>query len=255
MQSISLQEIFQSHNGRLIHKWNHYFEIYERYLAPYRGTKVNILEIGISHGGSLQMWRKYLGPQANIFAVDINPECKQFEDTGIKIFIGSQDDEHFLSSLKTELPPIDILIDDGGHTMSQQIRTFNHLFPLVKDGGVYMVEDTHTSYWYEFHGGYKNKNSFIEFSKSIVDQVHAWHIDDPKLVPVNYLTENINSVSFFDSVVVFEKKKRQEPTHSMKGMPTIKGYTDTSLKKDSIIRRIWKKITPKKQHSFNRQLK
>ncbi|MBC7874794.1 MAG: class I SAM-dependent methyltransferase, partial [Ferruginibacter sp.] len=76
---LTLQEIFETHTGRLVHKWDHYFDVYERYFTVYRDSPVNILEIGISHGGSLQMWRKYFGEHANIFAVDINPECKQFE--------------------------------------------------------------------------------------------------------------------------------------------------------------------------------
>src|SRR5690242_1748523 len=173
----TLKEIFESHSGRLIHKWDHYFEVYERYFAAYRGKPVNILEIGISHGGSLQMWRKYFGEQANIFAVDINPECKKFEEEKTKIFIGSQEDPVFLTQLKNDIPPVDILLDDGGHTMNQQVVTFQYLFDSVKDGGIYMVEDTHTSYWYAFHGGYKKKNSFIEFSKDLVDQMHAWHIN------------------------------------------------------------------------------
>lgn len=251
----TLQEIFETHEGRLIHKWNHYFEVYERYFSAYRGTPVNILEIGISHGGSLQMWRKYFGEGANIFAVDINPQCKQFEDGQTKIFIGSQEDEIFLSQLKAKLPELDILIDDGGHTMNQQITTFNHLFSTVKDGGIYLVEDTHTSYWGEYHGGYKKKGSFIEFAKDMVDQVHAWHIDKEKILPVNTITENVAGISFYDSIVVFEKKSRQEPSHSMRGNPTITSYTDTTLKKESILRRIRKKLSGGKESSYVRQLK
>jgi hypothetical protein len=251
----TLKEIFDTHDGRLIHKWHHYFDVYERYFAPYKNTPVTILEIGISHGGSLQMWRKYFGEQATIFAVDINPECKKFEDEKTKIFIGSQEDENFLDSLRSRLPGLDILIDDGGHTMKQQIMTFNKLFSLVKDGGIYLVEDTHTSYWRPFHGGYKNKNSFIEFSKDLIDQMHAWHIDNEQPVPVNYLTKNINAISFYDSIVVFEKKSRAEPSHSMKGEATITPYIDPTLRKDSIFIRIKKKIYPKRVNSFFRQLK
>src|SRR5688572_16048006 len=91
----TLKEIFDSHKGRLIHKWDHYFEIYEKHFSRYRNSPVNILEIGVSHGGSLQMWRKYFGDHANIFGVDINPECKKFEDGKTKIYIGSQEDDQF----------------------------------------------------------------------------------------------------------------------------------------------------------------
>jgi hypothetical protein len=251
----TLKEIFETHNGRLIHKWDHYFDVYERYFSIYKNKPVNILEIGISHGGSLQMWRKYFGEAANIFAIDINGECKKFEDAKTKIFIGSQEDEVFLKELYKQLPELDILIDDGGHTMKQQLTTFNILLPIVKDGGIYMVEDTHTSYWREYHGGYKNKNSFIEFSKDLVDQMYAWHIDNEKLAPVNYNTKNINSISFYDSIVVFEKKSRKEPSHSMKGEATITPYVDVSLKKDSLFIRVKKRLSPKKVNSFFRQLK
>lgn len=250
----TLQELFEAHEGRLIHKWNHYFEVYEKFFSSYRGGPVNILEIGISHGGSLQVWRKYFGEKANIFAVDINPECKQFEDEKTKIFIGSQEDEAFLTRLKSELPVLDILIDDGGHTMNQQILTFNHLFSAVKDGGIYLVEDTHTSYWREYNGGYKKKGSFIEFAKDMVDQMYAWHIDNKKIVPVNSITENVNSISFYDSIVVFEKKRRKEPSHSMRGTPSIAHFTEPALKKDSLLQRIKKKISDK-ESSYARGFK
>ncbi len=251
----TLKELFERHEGRLIHKWHHYFDVYERYFSRYRGTPVNILEIGISHGGSLQLWREYFGPEANIFAVDINAECKQFEEGKTKVIIGSQEDESFLESLKAQLPPLDILLDDGGHTMKQQILTFNHLFSTVKDGGVYMVEDTHTSYWKEYHGGLHNRGSFIEFSKDLVDQLYAWHIDDPSKMPISQITEHLDSIAFYDSIVVFEKQKRQEPSHSMKGAPTITPYVDPTLKRDSLLDKLRKKLGPNKTRSFFRQLK
>src|SRR6202022_707195 len=112
----SLREIFDNHSARQIHKLSHYFEIYERYFSKYIDKEVVILEIGISHGGSLQMWRKYFGKKAKIFAVDINPECKKLEEENIKIFIGSQEDKYFLSKIVKEMPSPDIIIDDGGHT-------------------------------------------------------------------------------------------------------------------------------------------
>jgi len=251
----SLKEIFESHTGRLLHKWDHYFEVYERYFSPYRGTKANILEIGISHGGSLEMWREYFGNEVNLFAVDVIPECKQFEDEKTRVFIGSQEDEAFLAQLKSKLPEIDLLIDDGGHTMRQQIVTFNNLFSRVKDRGIYLVEDTHTSYWGQYHGGYKKKGSFIEFSKDMVDQMHAWHINNEKVQPVNSITENIAGISFYDSIVVFEKKRRKEPSHSMRGTPTITPYVDPTLARESILQRIRKKFSRDKESSYSKQFR
>ena len=116
----------------MIHKWDHYFDIYERYFSGYRGISVNLLEVGISHGGSLQIWREYFGKDANIFAIDINPECKKFEDEKTSIYIGSQDDEKFLKQVIDALPQLDILIDDGGHTMNQQLVSFKNLISRSK---------------------------------------------------------------------------------------------------------------------------
>lgn len=89
MSHNKLRELFYAHEGKLIHKWNHYFDIYERYFSKYIGKEVNILEIGISHGGSLQLWKKYFGDKVNVYAIDINSECKKLEEERVKIFIGS----------------------------------------------------------------------------------------------------------------------------------------------------------------------
>ena len=91
------------------------------------------------------------------------------------VFIGSQEDKRFMKNLHDLLPPLDILIDDGGHTMKQQITTFEILFDKVKEDGIYLCEDLHTSYFKYFGGGYKRKNSFLEYSKNFIDKIHAWH--------------------------------------------------------------------------------
>lgn len=238
MEANNLRDIFYQHDGRLIHKWDHYFEIYERYFSKYRGQKLNILEIGISHGGSLQMWKKYFGNDINVYAMDINPECKQFEDENTKIFIGSQSDPKFLSKVIKELPDLDIVIDDGGHTMIQQKVSFEMLYLKVKEGGVYLVEDTHTSYWYEFHGGLKKPSTFIEYSKNLIDSLYRDHILKQDKLILNEITDHINCISFFDSVVVFEKLKRQTAFHIRKGKKVIAPYTPPELKKETI----WMKI-------------
>jgi len=84
-----LEKFFYTQDHRLIHRWKHYFEIYERYFSRFRGKKVNILEIGISHGGSIQMWLDYFGAECNYYGVDIDPQALQFEKDNVKIFIGS----------------------------------------------------------------------------------------------------------------------------------------------------------------------
>ena len=128
-----LRKYFDNNTNRVIHKWEHYFEIYDRHFSAYRDKEIVILEIGVFQGGSLQMWKNYFGPKAKIYGIDIDPDCKKFEEENIEIFIGSQSDKKFLRKLKNEIPPIDILIDDGGHTMNQIKTSFLELFDQVKE--------------------------------------------------------------------------------------------------------------------------
>jgi 23S rRNA U2552 (ribose-2'-O)-methylase RlmE/FtsJ len=107
-----LEQYFKQNNKRLIFKWQHYFDIYERHFARFKNKEVVILEIGVSQGGSLQMWKDYFGGKCKIYGVDIDPRCKQFEEENIEIFIGSQSDKNFLRKIKSSIPQIDILIDD-----------------------------------------------------------------------------------------------------------------------------------------------
>ncbi len=211
-----LEAYFLSNRKRIIHKWRHYFEIYHRHFQRYIGRECVILEIGVSMGGSLQMWKNYFGDKAKIIGVDINPHCKEFEEENIRIFIGSQSDRQFLRELIHSIPKIDILIDDGGHTMEQQIVTFDELFDHINPDGVYLCEDLHTSYWEEYGGGLRKPGSFIEFSKSLIDVLNGWHIrnQDPE---VSSLTRSMHSLHFYDSILVVEKQEREAPWHEQRG--------------------------------------
>jgi hypothetical protein len=84
-----LERYFVENKGRLVTKWSHYFDIYERHLSRYRGTDVHIVEFGIYQGGSLQMWKHYFGSRCRVFGVDINPACKLVEEDGIEVFIAT----------------------------------------------------------------------------------------------------------------------------------------------------------------------
>ncbi len=205
-----LQRYFENNTGSLMHKWMHYFDAYERHFARFRGTDVHILEIGVSHGGSLEMWKEYFGPKARIFGADINPQCKKLEDERVKIFIGDQGDRKFLRTLAREIPRIDILIDDGGHSMRQQIATFEELYAKVSAHGVYLCEDTHTSYWPAFRGGLRRRGTFMEYSKRLLDQLNAWH-SKQRSFKVDSFTQSADSMHFYDSIVVIEKKPRTPP--------------------------------------------
>lgn len=214
-----LEKYFSENAGRLIHKWMHFFDVYDRHFSRYRGKEVVILEIGVFHGGSLQMWKSYFGDKAQIHGVDINPRCKSLEEDRVHVHIGSQSDRQFLRGLVAELPPIDIVIDDGGHTMRQQIITFEELYGAVKSDGVYLCEDLHTSYWLQYGGGYRRPGTFIEFSKKLIDRLNAWHSEEKGLTPDQF-TRTTDSMHFYDSIVVLEKQVRLPPEQRKTGLPS-----------------------------------
>ena len=83
-----LREYFDANPGRLIHKWLHYFDIYHRHFASFREQPITLVEFGVFHGGSLQMWKHYFGPRARIVGVDINPDCESLAEEQIEIRIG-----------------------------------------------------------------------------------------------------------------------------------------------------------------------
>ena len=224
----TLREIFDSLDNRLIHKWNHYIEIYDRYFSKYRDTEVVILEIGVSQGGSIDMWKEYFGPKAKFYGIDINPRSVEFNEPNVEILIGRQEDRNFLRSVKQKIPKVDILIDDGGHTMIQQITTFEELFDHVKDDGIYLCEDVHTSYMFAYHGGYKKKDTFIEYTKNFIDSLHGWFSESKSKLDVNEFTRHVYSVHFYTNIVVIEKQNMAEPWDVQKGKETI-GYGETGL--------------------------
>lgn len=216
-----LETYFLDNPGRMIHKWMHYFEIYDRHLARFRHAEVNVVEIGVYQGGSLQMWKQYFGPRATIWGIDINPLCRQFEEDRVRVLIGDQGDRSFLTSIASAVGPIDVLIDDGGHTMHQQRATFEELFPKVAPNGVYICEDMHTSYWPEYGGGHLNPYSFVEFIKNYIDKLNAWHSRDAQSLAVTEFTQSANSMHFYDSMVVIEKRPRERPEHRRTGERTL----------------------------------
>ena len=145
---------------------------YARYLAPLRDRPIRLLEIGVMKGASMKLWEAYF-PQARIFGLDINPDCAQYATDRTRIFIGDQTDRDFLRSVVAEVGgPLDVVIDDGGHMMSQHLVSLEELLPHIAPGGIYAIEDLHTAYRAEYEGGYRREDSTIEFLKGLVDHVN-----------------------------------------------------------------------------------
>ena len=210
------------------HKIESYFEVYDRYFAPLRGKPVKMLEIGVARGGSIAGWKKYFGEaELDYTGLDISPDCSRFARAGVKIVIGDQMDRPLLTEL-ARAGPYDIVIDDGGHVTGQQIVSFEHLFGAVRDGGYYVVEDTHTSFWPSFHstftiGSTTIRGGFLDFAQVLIrSQMEFWWPPDSaarSLQPrasrpsldLGPHAKEIYAISFYDSMVVIEKRAHPEP--------------------------------------------
>ena len=170
---------------------------------------MRFLEIGVFKGGSLEVWRDYLGPRATIFGIDIDPDCAAYVDAPNQVRIGSQADPKFLREIVAAMGGVDVVLDDGSHVARHQTISFATLFPLLSDGGLYMIEDTHTSYWPGwFFGGLKRKGTAVELIKETIDDMHRWYHwqKRPSHGPVR-------AVHAYDSVAVIEKQATPPPTH------------------------------------------
>ncbi|GHS91265.1 hypothetical protein AGMMS49957_18040 [Synergistales bacterium] len=210
-----LYQDFLTNQKRLIHKVTHYFPVYERYFNKFVNQSVIFWEIGVFQGGSLQMWKRYLGPFATIVGIDINPDCKNFEEHQIHVRIGNQTDTTFLRSVIDEFGAPDIILDDGSHIMSDVCATFQYMYDKVSKNGVYIVEDLHTAYWDEYGGGLKREGSFIELCKDLMDSINARHNGLPRA-----FADATFSMSVYDSVVAFEKKEWREETYHVQMTPS-----------------------------------
>ncbi len=167
-----LDEIAIKHGTDKSSAGHDYMASYYRYFAPWRERSIKILEIGINQGYSLRTWHEFF-PNAEIFAIDINPACRALEGGRVHVFIGDQEDVTFLRSVAAAAGgSFDVVIDDGGHFVKQQITSFNTLLPHVVPGGIYVIEDLHTSYWPSFGGGPNKPDTAVEFLKGLVDVVN-----------------------------------------------------------------------------------
>jgi hypothetical protein len=121
-----------------------------------------------------------------------------------------------MESVAKQIPNPDIIIDDGGHAMTQLITSFEVLYPYLKEGGLYLLEDLHTCYWYNYGGGFQKKDTLIEYSKHFIDKMHAWYSESKRLKP-DYFTKNIYGMHYYDSILIFDKKTISQPESHMSG--------------------------------------
>ncbi len=196
-----LEAYFEAHReGPGIWKWRHYFGIYHRHLAKFVGRPVQVVEIGVYSGGSLEMWRHYFGEQCRVYAVDIDPACTAYGNEWVRVLIGDQADPGFWQRFRDEVPAVDVVIDDGGHQPSQQVATLEGLLPHIRPGGVYVCEDVH-GVSNVFHG-------YVDGLSRLLHR-HGPNLDAP--FPPTPFQQHVGSVHRYPFAVVIEKAEFPVP--------------------------------------------
>jgi hypothetical protein len=202
-----LEEYFDAVvEGPGIWKWRHYFPIYHRHLSKFVGHEVHLVEIGIYSGGSLPMWRSYFGSGCQVYGVDIAPACAVHEAEGVRVFIGDQADPEFWERFLSDVPRVDVVIDDGGHKVAQQIASIRSLLPRMAMGGVYICEDV--------NGALQQFHSFVDGMTRPLNNVF-----EPGS-PALGIHQHIASVHRYPALTVVEK-----PEQRVEGFQSVKHGT------------------------------
>ena len=197
-----------------------YLPHYQKHFRPYKFKKINLLEIGVGgyespdYGGhSLRMWKSYFR-KGVIYALDIHDKSA-LQEKRIRIFKGSQVDFNFLDELVNQAGDLDIIIDDGSHINEHVIKTFKHLFPKLKDGGIYVIEDTQTSYWKDYGGdsvNLNNPNTMMNYFKSLTDCMNNKEFVIPGYEQ-NYYDKKIISMHFYHNLIFIYKGNNDEESN------------------------------------------
>lgn len=200
-------------------KWGShwYTQHYQRYFAPLRNKRLNLLEIGVGgydngNGGaaSLRMWKAYFR-QCQIVGIDLYDKGRLSEPR-IDIRQCDQTDADALLALAGEYGGFDIIIDDGSHLNADVIKTFQILFPILRPNGIYAVEDTQTAYWQTWGGGIENPHSSMAFFKGLADGLN--HVEYPIAnYQPNHFDQHILEIAFFHNLVVIRKGQNDEKTN------------------------------------------
>lgn len=177
MTKKTLEQLYAEHAGKVSDKWSSYLAEYDRILNEYRDRSVSVLEIGVQNGGSLEIWSKYFPHAVKLVGCDIDPRCAglSYEDSRIAVVVGDANSDALQTSVLEHVPVFDVIIDDGSHRSSDIVKSFARYFPHLTDGGVFVAEDLHCSYWQEFEGGLFDPFSSVTFFKRLADVVNHEH--------------------------------------------------------------------------------
>ena len=182
-----------------------YLRHYQELFSPWRNEPINVIEIGVKGGASLNVWLRYFS-RATIIGIDINPQCARLAGDRVVIEIGSQENPEFLHAVCAKHPP-SIIIDDGSHLAHHVLYSFQRMFPALLPGGLYVIEDL------AFHFGasgdnWKGKGTvsppeyFLDLARgrlSTKPNNAAWGDE-------RYIFDHVDSVTFVGSAVAIRKR-------------------------------------------------
>lgn len=217
----TLEQIHHEPFDKVSDKWSIYLREYDRLFSPMREKPVALLEIGIQNGGSLERWSSYFTQGQQFVGCDINPDCEQlvYDDPRIHLVVGDANQPETAGRILARSPRFDIVIDDGSHKSGDIVRAFANFFPHIEDGGLFVAEDLHCSYWKSFDGGLFHPHSSMAFFKRLADVINHEHwgiglgrtqllqdfFDTYQMDISEGLLSSIHSVEFINSICVIRK--------------------------------------------------
>lgn len=216
-----LIDLYQTHQGKVSDKWSIYIQEYDRILGPWRDDPIQLLEIGVQNGGSLEIWARFLRGADKLVGCDVNPQCARlsYADPRIAIVVGDANTDAAEKAIANHAPRLNVVIDDGSHRSSDIAKSFARYFPKLADDGLFIMEDLHCSYWSGFEGGLSHSLSSIAFVKRLADVINHehWGLSQPRTAHLSPFFEaygcwiaeehlaRIHSVEFINSMCVIRK--------------------------------------------------
>jgi len=220
MNQTTINRLHRDKAGKLSDKWASYLTYYDELFGPLRNLPLNMLEIGVQNGGSLETWSSYFEQAQHIIGCDIDPRCGSlhYADSRVSIIVGDANSAATFQSIRAICTDFDIVIDDGSHQSMDVLNSFVNYFPLLKPGGLYVVEDTHTLYNDAFGGGILSEFGAYSFFKKLIDVVSFQFWRDelsiktyfrtffPHSGTPNFILDGwVDSISFRNSIVTITK--------------------------------------------------
>ena len=221
----SIKNLYKNHSGKVSDKWNIYLNLYDEKLSNYQELPIKFFEIGVLNGGSLEIFSKYFSNAELILGCDIDLKCKglQYKEKNIKIIVGDVNEEKIKNEI-VKHSKFDIILDDGSHNSNDVVGAFCNYFKHLKDGGLFIIEDLHCSYWREHRGGLFFPISSINFFKKIVDIINHEHwgiekkkewllkgfLTNYKIDIENLELDKIHSIEFVNSLCFIKKKPPED---------------------------------------------